>query len=109
MRTLFKIIEEVKSGGKPDYEELRYALLAYQSMFTMDHNNLLKELTDEKETPPFLKKIKANNSFNMVKAALNKSPKEWLGWNHDPDNPDYQRSRKISEKIFNKFISNIDK
>jgi len=108
MRTLLEIIEEVKDGGKPDYDELRYALLAYQSMFVMDHNKLLNELTSEKDTKPFIKKMMADNSFNMFKTALNKSPKEWLGWNNDPDNPDYQSSRKLSEKIFNKVMKNVD-
>ncbi|EHQ92159.1 hypothetical protein [Desulfosporosinus youngiae] len=104
MRTLLEIIEEVEDGGRPDYEELRYALLAYRAMFIMDHNNLLQELTSGKETPQFLKKMRADNSFNMLKNALIKSPKEWLGPNYDPDSQDYQSSRKLSRKILDKFM-----
>lgn len=109
MRTLFEIIEEVKDGGKPDYDELRYALLAYQSMFVMDHNKLLNELTSEKETKPFIKKMMAQNSFDMYKKALNKSPKEWLGPNYDPDNPDCQKFHKMAGKLFDKVINNSPK
>ena len=101
-RTLLEIIEEVKDGGKPNYDELRYALLAYQSMLFFDHTNLLEELTKEKPTPDFLKKMKADNSFNMLKNALNKSPKEWVGPNHDPDNPECQKLRKSANKLFKK-------
>ena len=108
MRILLEIIEEVKDGGRPDYDELRYALLAYQAMFFFDHKNLLEELTREKPRQRFIKKMMADNSFNMLKNALNKSPKEWLGPNHDPDNQGCQEFRKSANKLFDKVVKNIE-
>lgn len=105
MRTLCEIIEDVKDNKKPDYEELRYALLVLDFMFNMAHNNLIKELSSEKRSQDFVREIKAQNSFDMAKNALNKSPKDYLGWNNDPENPEYQKRRKISNKIFANFLA----
>ena len=106
MRTLYEIIEDVQDGKKPEYEEIRYALLAYRSMFVMDHRNLREELMGEKPSPDFVKKMRADNSFAMFKGAMNKSPKEWVGWGNDPDNPEYQKFRKMGEKILGKIVNN---
>lgn len=106
MRTLFEIIEDVKDNKKPDYEELRYALLVYSFMFNMDHRNLREELLQEERTAKFIRELKAQNSFDMAKNALNKSPKEYLGWNSDPENPDYQKFRKAGDKLIEKIMKN---
>lgn len=104
MRTLSEIIEDVKSGKKPEYEELRYALLVYSFMFFMDHSELRNELLREKETPKIMREIKARNSGDMFRNALNKSPKEFVGWNNDPENPEYLKRYKLSEKLLDKFM-----
>lgn len=104
MRKLYDIIEDVKDNKKPDYEELRYALLVYESMFILEHRRLREELISEKETPEFIKELQLRNSFEMFKTALNKSPKEFLGWNNDPENPEYQRFRKASIKLLDRLI-----
>jgi hypothetical protein len=107
LRTLSDIVENCKSGGLPDYEELRYALLVYEFMFNMDHRTLREELLSEKRSPLAIRELRANNSFNMFKKALNKSPKEYLGWNSDPGNPEYQKQRAVAERIFDKVMSKI--
>jgi len=89
----------VKIGGKPEYDELRYALLAYVSMFNIEHRQLRDELSNENPQPKFIRDIKLKNSFDMYKGALSKSPKDWLGWNNDPDNPDYQKRMKMRVKM----------
>lgn len=104
MRTLFEIIEDVKDNKKPDYEEIRYALLVYNFMFNMDHRNLRNELLAEERPAKFIRELKAQNSFDMAKKALNKSPKEFIG-SDDPENPEYQRRKAISNKIFDKFMN----
>lgn len=103
MRNLSEIIGDVKDGKKPEYEELRYALLVYEFMFNMDHKNLRDALSNEKMNP-IVNKIKAENSFTMFKNALNKSPKEYLGWNSDPSNPEYQKLRKIGTNLIDKIF-----
>lgn len=104
MRTLNEIIDDAKNGNIPSHEECYYALLTYEAMFNMDHHELLHTLLSEKDSPEFIRKMKADNSFKMFKNALNKSPKEWLGWDNDPTNPEYQKRRKIGLKILDKVI-----
>lgn len=96
--TLFEIVEVVKDGKKPEYEDLKYALLAYVSMFNIEHRQLHEELMRDKPQPQFLRDMKLKNSFDMYKGVLNKNPKEWLGWDNDPDNPNYQRLRDAGSK-----------
>jgi hypothetical protein len=103
MRTLYEIIEDVKDNKKPDYEEIRYALLVYNFLFNMDHKNLRDELLSEKRSPEFIRKMKADNSFNMAKTALNKSPKEYIG-SDDPENPEYQKFRRMGNKLLDKLL-----
>ena len=105
MRTLYEIVEDVKDNKKPDYEEIRYALLVYNFMFNMDHRLLREELLEEERPAKLIREMKAQNSFDMAKNALNKSPKEYLGWNYDPENPEYQKCREMSNKIFNNFLA----
>lgn len=108
MRTLYEIIEDVKDNKKPDYEEIRYALLVYNFLFSMDHINLRKELLSENRSSEFIRKMKADNSFNMAKTALNKSPKEYIG-SDDPENPEYQKRRAIGNKLFDKIAKKVEK
>ena len=105
MRKLIDIIEDVKDNKKPDYEELRYALLVYDFMFNMDHRALRENLLSDREIPKFIKELKAQNSHDMAKNALNKSPKEYLGWNNDPENPEYQKFRRMGNKLLDTFVS----
>ena len=51
----------------------------------MDHRHLREELLKEERPAKFIREMKAQNSFDMAKNALNKSPKEYLGWNDDPE------------------------
>lgn len=104
MRNLIDIVEDVKDGKKPDYEELRYALLAYVFMFNIDHRQLREELTREENQPKFLKDMRLKSSFDMYKNALNTPPKKWLGWANDPDNPDYQRFRRAGNKLLDDLL-----
>lgn len=104
MRNLSDIIEDCKTNGKPNYNELRYSVLVLTSILNMDHNNLREELLREKETPKFIRELKAKNSFDMYHTALNKSPKEYLGWNYDPKNPEYQKFHTIGNKLVEKAL-----
>ena len=105
MRTLSEIIDSAKDGNMPTHEECYWAMLCFNALLNDDHRRLREELLAEKPTPGYIRATKANNSFNAYKSALNKSPKEWLGPNHDPSNPEYQKYRKMGNKIINKFIT----
>jgi hypothetical protein len=104
MRNLADIIEDCKTNKRPDYDELRYSVLVLTFILNSDHRALREELLREKETPKFLREMKAQNSFEMYHTALNKSPKEYLGWNNDPENPEYQRFHTIGTKLVDKAL-----
>jgi hypothetical protein len=103
MRSLGEIIETTLTGGKPEYDELRYALCAMQALSTFDMNALAKLAIAEKENKkPFLSnssQFQYSESFNRKKWTLKRSPKEYLGLENDPDNPEYQESRKWSQLL----------
>lgn len=76
MRTLGEIIEAAKSGERPDYDELRLAVCAMDALMT----------------------------FDRVKRAMAKTPREYLGENYDPDSPAVQERRLASIALMDKFI-----
>lgn len=79
MRNLFDIVQACRADEPVEHEELKYALLAYVSMFNIEHHQLREQLSREKLMPDFLRKRMMENSFDMYKGALNTSPKAWLG------------------------------
>ena len=103
MRTLFEIITAAKDGQVPAQDELLYALLALDALLTFDHSFII-ELPGKPEHQKHLE-LWAEESFGRVKRAMDKSPKDWLGWNNDPANPEYQRRRKIALGICERAMS----
>ncbi|MDD2885303.1 MAG: hypothetical protein PHT48_09695 [Dechloromonas sp.] len=104
MKNLGDIIEMVRNGEKPDYEELRYAICAMDALMTFDRMALMKLAEAENDgKQPFLTysaKYQYEENFNRVKRALEKSPKEFVGWNNDPENPEFlERRRKLLGQI----------
>jgi len=98
MRTLSEILEAIKSGEKPGYEECYWAVLALDSL---NHFNFVAlERLSEYKKGPFGPGFEFQESFNREKAALDKSPREWVGWTYDPSNPDYQQSRRAALSVF---------
>lgn len=110
MRTLGEIIEAAKSGDRPDYDELRLAVCAMDALMTFDRQAIWKLAEAESEgKKPFLvysSVWQRDENFGRVKRALEKSPKDYLGPNYDPDNPDVQARRKQSVALFEKLLSN---
>lgn len=85
MRTIAEVLELVKGGGDATEEELRYTLIALEALSTMDGSALRRA-----------SRMEWGERFTRWKRALNQQPKKYVGWNNDPDNPDYQRRRKES-------------
>lgn len=109
MRTLFEIVESAKDGDMPTHEECLYGMLAYEFLMNMDHRNLREALLSGKELPKVLRELKVENSFKTYKSALNSSPKEWLGWDKDPANPDYQMFRETVKAVWERVKENNEK
>lgn len=103
MRNLIDIVEAAKANEAVSEEELLYALLVYSALSSFDARAIdrLAEKPDDKFMTP---QRMAEDSYRRWHTALNKSPKEYLGWNNDPANPEYQKTRKMFRGLLNKFI-----
>ena len=105
MRILLDIIEDCKTNGRPDYEELRYSLLVMTGVLNMVDGELTRLYVEGKMPSEFIRKMKLDGGIcNMYHNALNKPPKEYLGWNNDPENPDYQKFHAIGSKLVDKAL-----
>lgn len=99
MRTLHEIIEAIKSNQETTHEECLYSVLVLEALWGFDSRTVMRHL----EIPEFMR----NESFRRAKFCLNKSPQEWLGWDHDPKNPVYQKTRERNIKIFENLLEKV--
>ncbi|HEP8420918.1 TPA: hypothetical protein VDT97_000756 [Pseudomonas aeruginosa] len=108
MRTLGEIIEACRGGETPDVEELRYAVCAMDALMTFDRQAIWKLADAEKEgKKPFLVYSaiwQRDENFDRVKRALAKDPKSYVGWNNDPDNPEFLARRRQSVKLVDSLM-----
>lgn len=103
MRTLSEIIEITKDGGRPEYDELRYALVAMCALKHFDFEAIKKLYQAKKKgITPFLSydaEWQMEESFKRFKTALGVDPKTYCGPSHDPDREEYQRFRRAGKKL----------
>lgn len=102
MRTLFEIIDSAKDGHMPTHDECYYAMLALSALHYFDHH-ALSEL-DKDHRQAWWINLQINESFGRFKNALAKSPKDWVGWDEDPANPEYQKRRNIGKKLVDRVL-----
>lgn len=102
MRTLYEIIESAKDGNKPTHEECYWAMLAYSALLSFSASDIRK-LTVENPSP-LVKSFLKEEHHKRLKGALGNNPKDYVGWNNDPANPEYQKMRQIGSKLVNKII-----
>jgi hypothetical protein len=101
MRKLINIIEDVKDGKKPEYEELRFALLAYNALLYFANKDV--ETLTTGYVSDIVKEFRKNANYTRHQKALNADPQLWMG-NENPDLPEYQRQRKLGQGILNKVL-----
>jgi len=105
LRNLSEIIEECKLNGRPDYEELRYSVLVMTGILNMVNHELIKLYVEGKMPNEFIRKMKLDGgTCTMYSTALNKSPKDYLGLNNDPENPEYQKFHALGNKLVEKAL-----
>jgi len=94
-KTLLEILDTIKDGGRPDYDELRFALLVVEGLSILD-SQALRRLGTEKQSG-FVNNPHAQSkeSFRRWKAALGKPPKDFLGQENDPDSAEYKARRRV--------------
>jgi len=101
MKDLGDIIEACRTNEDATEEELRYAVLAQSALMTFDRGDLQKLVEKEGKPSLFFTPTKMfEERHSRMHRALNKSPKEWLGWDYDFKNPDYVERMKRIAKIF---------
>jgi hypothetical protein len=110
MKTLSEIIDETKDGGRPEYDELRYALVAMCAMHRFAFMSLMDLAGREREGKykPGLFGLDwaSRERFNQFKAALEIPPKQYVGESHDPDGEEAKRWLKISKGILRRVSEN---
>ncbi|MNO61326.1 hypothetical protein D3C76_519730 [compost metagenome] len=108
MRTLGQIIEAARVGQKPDVDELRYAVCAMDALMTFDRNAFFRLAEAEQDgKKPFLTSSavwQRDEHFGRVKRAMEKSPKDYLGPNYDPDRPEVQQRRRSAVALLDKVM-----
>ena len=101
MRNMSEIIEDCKLNKPVDNAELKYSVIALTSLMNMAMSALRGFYKDDMK---IFDKMHIDNVHNAYSTLLNKSPKDWLGWNNDPENPDYQKFHAIGSKLVDKAL-----
>lgn len=104
MKNLGEIIEACKDGQKPPYEDVYYTIIALDALSAFD-TRALRKLAFDPPSKSMNAEWQANESWDRWKRAYEKPPKDWVGWNNDPANPDYQKRRAVSLKLYAKAIN----
>ncbi|MCK9220880.1 MAG: hypothetical protein M0P47_12650 [Bacteroidales bacterium] len=103
MKTLSEIIDDCQLNNAIDNESLTYAVLALNSLSNFK-SNLIYRIYEKESTDRF-DKMKIDNIHKTTKSAMSKTPKEWLGWENDPQNPEYQKFHALGLKLMQKALN----
>lgn len=106
---LYEIIESVKSNKPVDKENMIYAIMALDNLWFFDKHAITNLAEAKRGVRPSILNgdpiYQEKESFRRAKQALNKDPKEWMGWDNDPKNPNYQKDREIAIKLLEKVTN----
>jgi hypothetical protein len=103
MKTTIDIIESVKDGERPDYDELRYALLVMDYLEGDMYHDVLLNLFG-KDKLQGLDKLRFKMHSESRQKILNNDAKKAIG-SFDPDLPGRQEERALHKKIGEKFMT----
>ena len=98
-RTLSEIINAVRDGKDATRDEMRYAICALDALGTFDRMAIEKAA---KDSPAAWARFE--DCFNRTKRALSTPPKKYVGWNNDPDNPEFVRRRQMGKRLVDKLF-----
>lgn len=107
MKKLGEIIDEVMDGGRPEYDELRYALIAVNALRGFDSRAIMK-LWDKERNGKYKANLfglewEARESHTRAQKAMEVDPKTYVGPDHDPDNPECQKFRKAAKNMMTRM------
>lgn len=101
MRTLNEIIEACKGNTPVTTEECMYAVCALEALSSIDRGSMMEMWEAAENNHEIYLMNRCEESIEMWKRALAISPRDWIGWNNDPSNTEYQERREM----FNKIVS----
>jgi hypothetical protein len=101
MRTYNEILQGLKEGEKPDYDEIRFACLQANYMLHFSERDI-ENLLKSKGHPVIESAIKGSVEGRFK--ARNKAPLEYLGNKYNPDTEECQKRMAQSQRIFDNFL-----
>lgn len=108
--TLAEIIEAARSGERPGYDDLRYAVCAMDLLMTFDRLALDRLAEAEREgKKAFLTRSavwQQAERHGRIGRALDKAPLDFLGDNWNPDNPQVRADRKRAAALIERLVEN---
>lgn len=108
--TLAEIIEAARSGERPGYDDLRYAVCALDHLMTFDRLALERLAEAEREgKKAFLTRSavwQQTERHGRIGRALDKAPLDFLGDSWNPDNPQVKADRKRASALIEKLMEN---
>jgi hypothetical protein len=106
-KTLGEIINEVRDGGRPDYEDLRYAICAMEALSVFNLRALERlALAQTEGKKPFLvfsATYQHKEGIRREQTARQTPPRQYVGWNNDPENPGFRARRAQSIALMKKL------
>ena len=100
MRTVGDILSAVKDGERPSFEEMKYCLLAIEALQFFDQR-AIKNLAEDKSL--FNAKMQKEESINRMDRCLHTDAEQYVGWENDPNNPEFQKKRESMKRILDKM------
>lgn len=104
--TLGEILLTARSGQMPTHEDCYYAMIVLESLSILDRNSfmsLLRIFEKDKRV-----RMIVENMLERWQRSLNTAPRQYLGRNNDPMDPDTQARMAVSRKIVEKMNAKID-
>ena len=108
MKTIFEVIESCKNGETSTVDEMRFTICCMDALSTFDAMAFRRLAKAQKEGSKLIltssPEWQCDENFYRWKRALQVEPLKYLGENNNPDNPEVQKRRKVSIKLFNKIM-----
>lgn len=99
MRTLGEIIDMTQTGQKPEYDELRFTVEALRNLLMTTGMSGISLPPKENASSINWAEVRQEQNIKIFRAACLRSPVDYLGWNNNPDNPEYQKRIKESKRF----------
>lgn len=112
MRPTCEIVADLKGGKEVPYEELRMACLVYSSCVFFFQNDIAdilnggiaKDLKIQSEYSDPKTSSKERGTPSWYWKAIKADPTKWLGNTYIPNTPEWEKTHKVHQKIFNKVM-----